>query len=259
MSTAINSFFSGKSILITGASSGLGWALAEALAPCRVKLGLLGRNTEKLQELAAKLRYTGSEFIVLTCDVQDRHAVEQSVQEFHQLAGGLDMVWVNSGISRSTFFPNWDWQNVEAIINTNIMGAMYTTKACADIMVQQDSGTIVAIGSVASMRGLPKHGIYSMTKIALNHYIESLVAELPQLHFILIHPGFVDTAINQGNPNRVFLMTADKAAQLMLKAVAKRKRYYIYPWQFRLLYPLVRALPASLYQSIAKKLVKMRK
>ena len=153
MSTAINSFFSGKSILITGASSGLGWALAEALAPCRVKLGLLGRNTEKLQELAAKLRYTGSEFIVLTCDVQDRHAVEQSVQEFHQLAGGLDMVWVNSGISRSTFFPNWDWQNVEAIINTNIMGAMYTTKACADIMVQQDSGTIVAIGCLARKAG----------------------------------------------------------------------------------------------------------
>lgn len=259
MTTSLQSFYAGKAIFITGASSGLGRAVAEAVARYRVKLGLVGRNTENLQKLAENLRDTGSECHIYTCDVQDRQAVQNAVQAFQQQTGVLDIAWVNSGISRSTFFPKWQWDEVEAIVQTNIMGAIYTTKACADVMVQQNAGAIVAIGSVASMRGLPKHGIYSMSKIALNHYIESLMAELPQLQITLIHPGFVDTAINRGNPNRFFLMTPEKAAQHMLSAVARQKRVYIFPWQFRLLYPLIRALPAGLYQLLARQLVKMRK
>jgi short-subunit dehydrogenase len=259
MSTLLESCYSGKSILITGASSGIGWALAEALAPYKVKLGLLSRREEKLHELAQKLRYSGSEVWLKSCDVRSKEAVFEAVSAFQQHTGALDIAWVNSGVSHSSYFWKWDWQKVEAIIETNLLGAIYTTKACADAMLRQKSGTIVAIGSVASMRGLPKHGIYSMTKIALNHFIESLSAELPELQFTIIHPGFVDTPINQGNPNRIFLLTPEKAARLMLKAVAKKKRIYIYPWQLRLAYPIVRALPASVYARLAKKIVGMRK
>ncbi|MFQ5629707.1 MAG: SDR family NAD(P)-dependent oxidoreductase [bacterium] len=255
----VESYYAGKSIFITGASSGLGWALAEALAPFRVKLGLLSRREEKLQELADRLRNSGSDVWLQSCDVQNKDAVFKAVNAFHEHTGSLDVAWINSGVSHSSYFSVWDWEKVEAIINTNLMGAIYTTKACADIMVQQKSGTIAAIGSVASARGLPKHGIYSMTKIALNHYIESLSAELPELQFTIIHPGFVDTPINTGNPNRIFLQTPEKAAQLMLKAVAQKKRIYIYPWQLRVLYPVIRVLPASIYARLSKKLVGMRK
>lgn len=259
MSTLFETYYSGKSILITGASSGLGWALAEALAPYKVKLGLLSRREEKMQELAIKLANSGSEVWLKSCDVQDKNAVFEAVDAFHQHAGSLDMVWVNSGVGGNTYFPNWHWETVEAIINTNLKGAIYTVKACADRMVQQHSGTIVAIGSVASMRGLPKRSIYSMTKIALNHFIESLSTELPELQFTMIHPGFVDTPINQRNPNRFFLLTPEKAVQLMLKSVARKRRVYIFPWQFRILYPIVRSLPASVYARLAKKLVGMQK
>ena len=94
-----------------------------------------------------------------------------------------------------------------------------------------------------------------MTKIGLEAFIEGIATELPEIHFTTIYPGFVDTPINQNNPRRFWLMQPDKAAQLMIKAVAQRKKVYIYPFRMKLLFHLVRSLPAFVYRPVARRLI----
>jgi short-subunit dehydrogenase len=257
MNQKLASYWTGKSVLVTGASSGLGWAITEALAPFRIQFCLLSRRQEKMQELTDKLKDSGSSFWIRACDVRNREEVFSAVQDFHKEAGRLDVTWVNSGISLDSSFESWDWEGFEAIIDTNLKGAIYTTQACLQIMVPQRSGCIVGIGSAACMRGLPTRGVYSLTKIGLAYFLESMAVELPEIQFTIIHPGFVDTPINQGNPNRFWLLTPEKAAQIMIKAVAKGKRALVYPLRMSLLFRLVRALPSSLYFWFARRTMEL--
>ncbi len=257
MNRRLAAYWTGKTVLITGASSGLGYALVEALAPYRVHFGLLSRRLEPMQELAAKLAASGSQFWLRACDVQKRAEVEGAIADFVKAAGRLDVAWVNSGIGGETSFRRWDWNRVESMINTNLNGALYTAHTCLQHMVPQNRGAIAAISSVSAMRGLAGRPIYSLTKIALAYYMEAMAAELPQIQFTTIYPGFVDTAINRGNPRRLWLMMPPQAAQLMIKAVAKRQREYIYPWQMRLIFHLVRALPAGIYRWLGGKTIEL--
>jgi short-subunit dehydrogenase len=248
-------YWSGKTVLITGASSGLGYALVEALAPYRVHFCLLSRRVEPMQELATKLQASGSQFWLRACDVRKRAEVESAIADFVKAAGRLDVAWINSGIGGETSYRRWDWSKVENILQTNLNGALYTAHTCLQYMVPQHRGALAAISSVSAMRGLAGRPIYSITKIALAYYMEALAAELPTIQFTNIYPGFVDTAINRGNPNRLWLMTTDRAAQLMITAVAKRKREYIYPWQMRWLFRIVRILPAGIYRWVGGKMI----
>jgi len=251
----IKEYWSNRKVLITGASSGLGAALVRELAQYQVHFGLFSRRIEPMQQLQSELQNSGSKFFIRSCDVQNREQVEECVDAFVAEAGGLDVAWVNSGIAGDTSFRQWDWKVVEDIIDTNLMGAMYTTMACLRHMTTQKAGAIVAISSAAAMRALPGRGIYSMTKIGLEAFIEGIATELPEIHFTTIYPGFVDTPINQNNPRRFWLMQPDKAAQLMIKAVAQRKKVYIYPFRMKLLFHLVRSLPAFVYRPVARRLI----
>jgi len=255
MSNSLTSFWSSKSVLITGASSGLGWALVHALAPYKIHFCLLSRREKELQILAGQLRNSGSRFWIRACDVRNRQEVESAVHDFVKESGKLDVAWVNSGIGGETSRNKWDWDFVERMIDTNLKGALYTAQACLEVMAKQRRGALVGIGSVASMRGLPARSIYSAGKIALTYYLEALATEYPELQITTIHPGFVDTAINRGNPNRLFLQTPERAAQMMIKAVAKKKREFIYPWQMRIIFHLVRALPFGIYKYLARRMI----
>lgn len=257
MSSLLDSYWRGKAVLITGASSGLGAAVTEALAPYGVKFGLLSRREEKLRELSARLSGSGSLFWTRACDVRHREEVLAAVHDFQKAAGAIDAAWINSGVAADTSFRKWTWENYDALINTNLHGAIYTAMACLQVMVPQRSGTIVGIGSAASMRGLGARGVYSLTKIGLHYFLESMAVELPEIQFTIIHPGFVDTAINQGNPNRLWLMQPPQAAQLMIKAVAKRKRVVIYPLPMKILYRLTQLVPAGWYRKAARRAIKL--
>ncbi|MDZ7264292.1 MAG: SDR family NAD(P)-dependent oxidoreductase [candidate division KSB1 bacterium] len=251
----IKSYWSNKFVLITGASSGLGSALVEALAPYHIHFCLLSRREERMKELATKLKSSGSSFWIRGCDVRDRQAVYSAINAFHRETGRIDVAWVNSGIGANTSFEKWDWDQVESVLDTNLKGAIYTIRACLEIMVPQGNGTIIGIGSATSMRGLPTRGIYGLTKIGLDYFMESLAAEFPQLQFTTIHPGFVDTEINRGQGYRIWLLPPEKAARLMIRAVASKKKLYIYPFRMKLLYHFIRRLPASMYRSLARQII----
>ena len=250
-----SSYWQNKSVLVTGASSGLGWAIVEALAPYQINFCLLSRRTEPMKELAEKLKDNGSSFWLRSCDVRNREEVYSAINDFYHQYSRLDIAWVNSGISSNSSFQKWDWQKIESVIDTNLKGAIYTIRACLEIMVPQHSGTIIAIGSAVSLRGIPTRGIYGLTKIALDYFTESLRGEFPEIQFSTIHPGFVDTPINQGQGYRIWLMSPQKAAHLMIKAVTQKKKVYIYPFRMKLLYRFIRLLPASIYLSMARKII----
>ncbi len=242
--------------MVTGASSGLGWAIVEALAPYQINFCLLSRREKELQQLADKLKNSGSTFWIRACDVQNREAVYSAINDFFHETGRLDVAWVNSGIGTNSSFQKWNWEKVESVIDTNLKGAIYTIRACLEIMMPQNSGTIIGIGSAVAMRGVPTRGIYGLTKIGLEYFIESLAAELPQIQFTLIHPGFVDTPINQGSSHhRIWLLTQEKAARLMINAVEHRKKVYIYPLRMKVLFHFMRMLPLPIYLWLARKII----
>ncbi len=254
----LEKYWTGKSVVVTGASSGLGKAVVEALAPFQINFCMLSRDEEKMLELALRLKDYGSTFFINSCDVRNRESVYDAINKFYKQTGQVDVAWVNSGIAGSTAFQHWDWDTVESLIDTNLKGAIYTIRACLEIMTPQKSGAVVGIGSAVSMRGMPANSIYSMTKIGLEYFLEGLAAEIPDIQFTTIHPGFVDTPINTGNPMRLWLMSPEKAARLMVMAVARRKYVYIYPYRMRLLYRFVRWLPQSVFRPIARSIIKKR-
>lgn len=254
MNNRVKHYFNGKHILITGASSGLGKAVVEALSPYDVTFCLLSRNIEAMRTLVESCGGSPAKFYMEKCDVRDRNSVQKGVNRFLEQYGFLDVAWINAGVGSSTSFHDWDWSQVESILRTNLDGAIYTTQICLEHMVPRKKGAIVGISSAAAMRGLPARSIYSVSKIGLSYYLESLAAELPEIQFTTIYPGFVDTPINRGNPHRFWLMQPDKAAPLMLNAVARRKSNYIYPFRMRLLFRLVQIIPSSVYRKIGHRM-----
>lgn len=250
----LKKYWQGKNVVITGASSGLGRSLCEALVPYNVNFALLSRRESKLQELADEFKDSGCKFWIRACDVSNQQQVQECIYEFAEYAGQIDIVWINSGVSHDSSIDNWNWQKVESMINTNLKGAIYTAKAALDVMGGQDSGAIVGIGSAASMRGLPRRSVYSMTKIGVQYFLEGMAVDFPKLQFTTIHPGYVDTPINDKSPSRLWLIKSDKAAQLMITAVAKRKHVYIYPWQMHIFYHFVKRLPYFMYYKLAERM-----
>ena len=252
-------YWYGKSVVVTGASSGLGCAVVEALAPYRIKFCLLSRRDNLLLELASKLKDTGSTFWIRRCDIRDRNQVYDAIEAFHQDAGSIDIAWVNSGVGGTTSFHKWQWDVVDSIIDTNLNGAMYTTMACLEKMAKQGSGTIVGIGSASAMRGLPGHGIYCLTKIGLAYFLESLAAEMPEIQFTIIHPGFVDTPIIKNRTKKIWMLSAQKAARIMINGVTCRRKVLIYPFQMHFIYHLIQSLPSSVYVFLANRVIKSGK
>ncbi|MCI0605622.1 SDR family NAD(P)-dependent oxidoreductase [bacterium] len=257
MSSQTEKFWTGKKVLITGASSGLGAALVQALVPYKVHFCLLSRRAERMEELIRNHANGPSQFWIRSCDVRIREQVESAVGDFASAVGVPDVAWVNSGVVGDTSFAHWDWNVVENILDTNLKGALYTAYACLKFMVLQNHGAIVAISSAAAMRGLGGRSIYSLTKIGLAYFMESMAVELPQIQFTTIFPGFVDTPANRNNPNRFWLLTPENAAQKMIRAVAKGKPIYIYPLPMKLLFHAIRALPAPLYRALSRRTMRI--
>jgi short-subunit dehydrogenase len=253
----LQSFWQEKNVLITGASSGLGAALVDALAPYNVHFCLLSRRVEPMEDLARKHASGNSHFFIRSCNVQNRSEVDAAIGEYVRAAGPPDVAWINSGIAGDTSFENWDWTVVENILNTNFTGAIATIHACLKFMVPQKRGAIVAISSAAAMRGLGGRSMYSSTKIALATFMESMAAELAFIQFTTIFPGFVDTPINQKNWNRFWVLTAPDAAQLMIRAVAKGKISYIYPFRMKMVFHTIRVLPASWYRALSRRMMRV--
>lgn len=245
-------------VFITGASSGLGWALAREYALRGARLGLLARRDDKLQELLRSLP-NPSLHLAYAADVNDHAALAAAAADFVERAGGVDVVIANAGISYGTLTERGgDLAVFENIIRTNVIATAATFAPFIDAMKAQVAGggrepRLVGIASVAGIRGLPGAEAYSASKAAVISYCESLRIELRKhrIRVVTIAPGYIDTPMTQVNTYPMpFLMPAPAFARRAADVIEAGRSYAVIPWPMRGVSWLLRLLPNWLYDAV---------
>jgi NAD(P)-dependent dehydrogenase (short-subunit alcohol dehydrogenase family) len=241
---------SGPRVFITGASSGIGAALAARYAAQGATLGLFARRAAVLREQAAALPFPELHRIYAG-DVCDHAALAAAARDFIGHAGGIDIVIASAGISHGTLteVPE-DLPVFEAIIATNVTATVATFAPFIEAMREQGRGTLVGIASVAGVRGLPGGGGYSASKAAVVTYCEALRLEMRRhgIRVVTIAPGYIDTPMTRQNKYHMpFLMAPDRFADQAVRAIGGGVRYRVIPWQMGVVAKLLRWLPDALY------------
>ena len=241
----------GQKVIITGASSGIGRALAVEYARREATLGLIARREDLLVQLAASLPVRSHTYAI---DVTDARALAAAAVDFNAREGCPDIVIANAGVSAGTVTGfSEDNAVFEEVIRVNLTGMMLTFQPFVEAMRWQKNGILVGIASVAGFRGLPGAAAYSASKAAAISYLESLRVELrgSGISVVTICPGYVATPLTAKNPYRMpFLLDPATAASKIAAAIAARKRYYVFPWQMALVGWVLRRLPRPLYDQL---------
>jgi short-subunit dehydrogenase len=239
-------------VFLTGASSGLGSALARRYAAEGAVLGLYARRVEALRQLAATL--VPATCAVYAGDVRDASTLRGAADDFMARYGTPDIVVANAGVSTGTLTVDQaDNEVFHTVFDTNVLGMVHTFQPFLSALVAAKRGKLVGVASVAGFRGLPGSGAYSASKAAAISYLESLRVELfhSGVEVITLCPGFVATPMTEKNPYPMpFLLSADEAARLMARAIRRGRRFYVFPWQMAWVGRLLRVLPRPVYDSV---------
>lgn len=232
-----------KHILITGASSGLGRALAVRYADKGVTLSLSGRSQERLEETAQLCRDKGSDVYTKVIDVTDREAMEAWVIGANDTYP-LSVVIANAGVSAGTAGGGESLEQVQEILDINVGGILYTLHPAMECMKKHKGGQLVIISSLASFRGMPSCPAYSMSKGAARMYGEALrgVLSADNIGVTVVTPGYIDTPMTAVNKFPMpFLQKADRAADYIVRKLQKNPSRIAFP---KLMYSVVSFLGA---------------
>lgn len=239
-------------VFITGASSGLGAALARHYGQQGAILGLCGRRADALDKIAAD--FNAHRYVV---DVRDAGAMHKAATAFMNAAGIPDIVIACAGISIGTLTEEkQDLTVFQAVMDANVMGLVHTFHPFIAPMKAQGSGILCGIASVAGIRGLPGGGAYSASKAAARTYLESLRLELKSsgISVVSVSPGYITTPMTQVNPYPMpFKLPAEAAALKVARAIEKRKPDCIIPWQMAIVGSLLKTMPLWLYDRLFEK------
>ena len=243
-------------IFLTGASSGIGGALARSYAaaepPGSLTLGLFARRKDILETLGYDLAATYRQQVVAYGgDVRNASDLQVAGADFIGRFGAPDIVIANAGVSRGTLTEHVeDLPEFAAVFDTNVLGIIHAFHPFLAAMRARKSGTLVGIASVAGFRGLPGSGAYSASKAAAITYLESLRVEEQRagIKVVTICPGYIATPLTAKNPYRMpFLMQPDDAANRMRRVIASGRRFAVVPWQMAIVGRLLRCLPRAIY------------
>jgi short-subunit dehydrogenase len=241
-------------VFLTGASSGLGEALARHYAAAGATLGLVARRGDRLQALVAGL---GTRCETYACDVRDLPALRQAGADFTARHGTPDIVIANAGVSHGTLTElAEDAETFREIMDINVLGIVHAFQPFAAAMRARGSGSLVGIASVAGIRGLPGAGAYSASKAAAVRYLEALRVEMrgSGVHVTTISPGYVATEMTRRNPYPMpFILQPDDAARRFARVIAAGRTHAIVPWQMALVAPLLACLPNGIFDALAAK------
>ena len=242
-------------VYITGASSGIGRALAQHYRRDGAFLGLTARRESVLQSLVAELGAENA--VAYAIDVRDGTAMSNAANDFIARFGVPDIVIANAGISRGTLSDGRnDIETFAAVIDTNLIGVVNTLQPFIASMRTMGRGKLVGIASVAGIRGLPGAGAYSASKAAAINYLESLRVELygSGIRVVTVLPGFIDTPMTQVNPYSMpFIIGVEDAARRIARVIARAPRKAVIPWPMAIAARVLRWTPDWLYDSIARR------
>ena len=238
-------------VFITGASSGIGQALAWRFYLAGYRLALVARRSEVVQAWAQAQGIDPERLRIYNADVADSHSIVAASQHCIASQGLPDVVVANAGISvgMDTGVRS-DLDVMARTFATNNIGLAATFHPFVDAMCQRRSGILVGIGSVAGMRGLPGHGAYCASKAAVIAYCESLRGELRSsgVSVVTISPGYIDTPLTQQNRYSMpFLMPASDFAERAFTAILAASSYRVIPWQMGVVAKLLRLLPNAVF------------
>jgi len=240
-----------KRVIITGASSGVGMALARRYAAQGACLGLVARRDTELKQLAAQL---GCDCAVYALDVRNTDGLQRAAADFMARYGCPDVVIANAGVSFGTLTEYAEDARVfQDVIDINVMGMVKTFQPFVTCMREGGRGALVGIASVAGYRGLPGAAAYSASKAAAISYLESLRVELRAsgVKVFTICPGYIETPMTEQNPYPLpFIMSADAAARKIISLVGRGKTYAVIPWQMAVVARLLRLLPNRIYDRL---------
>lgn len=238
-------------IIITGASSGIGAALARHYANPGVVLGLIARRKDLLEQLAAALPASCE---IYPANVRDAGALTAAALHFIGRHGAPEVVIANAGVSIGTLTDfAADTRAFQDLIDTNLIGMVNTFQPFLAGMREAGRGTLAGIASVAGYRGLPGAAAYSASKAAVITYLEGLRLELRAsgLRVVTISPGFIDTPMTEKNPYPMpFRMSAEEAAGKIATLIARGSSYAVIPWQMAIVSRVLRAMPNWLYDRL---------
>lgn len=252
-------------ILITGATSGLGFEMAVQLARNKkARLILTGRRKEKLDEAAKAVEAAGGEALCLVGSVTDIEEVRTQYAAIKSKWGGLDWAILNAGVGESMNARQFKAESYHWTFATNVGGVVNWMEAVLPDMIAQGSGVIAGISSLAAFRGMPNSGPYSASKAALNSLLESTRVDLrgTGVEVVTVCPGFVKSEITDRNDPKdmPILLTAQDGVARILAGIEARKRIVHFPWQ--LSWPvkyLIARLPGFVYDWLIGKVVTRNK
>jgi len=241
-------------VFITGASSGIGQALAARFHRAGYRLALVARRAAEVQAWAATQGFAAERFAVYAADVRDIAAIVGAGRACIAAQGLPDVVIANAGISvgiDTAIFD--DLEVMRATYETNNLGLAATFHPFVAPMRLRRSGSLVGIASVAGIRGMPGHGAYCSSKAAVISYCESLRGELRDcgVKVVTLGPGYIDTPLTRENPYSMpFLMQADDFANRAFEAIQRGVSYRVIPWQMGVVAKLMRLLPNALFDKL---------
>jgi short-subunit dehydrogenase len=240
-----------ETAFITGASSGIGRALAIELAKRGHDLFLTARRVDALEELRAEIaaRHPQRRVGLRGLDVTDDGEVASALAEAAEKLGRCDIVIANAGIGKSGRVGEGDVERARLIVETNLIGMIATVDAAVALFRRQGGGQIVGVASVAGIRGLPGSGAYSASKAGVIAYLQAVRAETldEPISVTTIAPGYIDTPINQDVKSRPFLIGVAEGARQIADLIERRASYGTVPrMPWTVIGPLLRVLPTSL-------------
>lgn len=241
-------------VVISGASGGLGLALARHYLEQGAAVGAMARRADLLQTLVEQFP---QQVYPYALDVRDAPAIRAAAQDFMTRCGVPDIVIANAGVSVGTLTENAeDTEAFQQVMDINVLGAVKTFQPFLRAMRDAQRGSLVGIASVAGFRGLPGASAYSASKAALISYLESLRVELrgSGVKVVAVCPGYIKTPMTDINPYPMpFILEADVAARRIARMIGKGKSLAVMPWQMALVGKALKLMPNWLYDVLFHK------